>query len=131
MMPFFLSTFLLFDTEYSLGSSSIFHSPVLESVTALGIPDSFHWRMVFRNQYKGARCTHCYFRALLLLGLLGGKSLEIYQWLTGVGNWGEGMTQEVAPENSGVMELFCIMTVHLWKCTELHTKKVWILLHLH
>lgn len=75
MMPFFLSTFLLFDTEYSLGSSSIFHSPVLESVTALGIPDSFHWRMVFRNQYEGAKCTHCYFRALLLLGLLRWKEL--------------------------------------------------------
>lgn len=52
--PYFLAQ------EKISGSSWTFPAAVLESATSPRCPDSFEWKMVFRNQDVGTKCAHCY-----------------------------------------------------------------------
>ena len=48
-----------FFLQDALVSSCIFPAPCLQSVCFARSPDSFSWRMEFKNQDLGSECAHC------------------------------------------------------------------------
>lgn len=60
MFPFFSKTFLVILIQDISGLFSAFSAPSLESAIFPRSSASFYWRLAFRNQDLGARCTHCY-----------------------------------------------------------------------
>lgn len=56
----FLSTPYFVVPQNVLGSSGTFPFLSLQPDISLSSPGSPYWRMVFRSQYLGATCAHCY-----------------------------------------------------------------------